>query len=107
MALRKYFYLFKLFSSEQVADGPFFTCMMQPFLQFNRPKKTSSSEDDDFLNPRKRLRTRSSQDDENAHVDSSVWSQYIGELLVYLRKSLLSDGILGITSEKTCVCIHI
>ena len=85
-----------------------FTCMMQPFLQFNRPKKTSSSEYDDFLNPRKRLRTRSSQDDENADVgDSSVLSQHIGELLVYLRKSLLSDGILGITSEKTCVCIHI
>ena len=82
--------------------------MMQPFLQFNRQKKTSSSEDDDFLNPRKRLRTRSSQDDENADVgDSSVLSHHIGEILVSLRKSLLSDGILGITSEKTCVCIHI
>lgn len=67
-------------------------------------KKTSSSEDDDFLHPRKRLRTSSSRDDENTYIgDSSLWSQHIGELLVYLKKSLLNDGILGITIEKTWV----
>ena len=60
-----------------------------------------------FSIPQKRLKTRSSQDDENADVDSSLWSQHIREQLVYLRKSMLNDGILGIIIEKTWVCIHI
>ena len=81
--------------------GLFFYTYDETVFAIYQAKKTSSSEDDDFLNPRKRLRTRSSQDDENADVDSSVWSLHIGEQLVYLRKSLLSDGIFGITNEKT------
>ena len=87
--------------------GFFFICMMRLFLQYTRQKKISSNFSKIFSIPEKRLRTRSSQDDENADVDSSVWSQHIGEQLVYLRKSLLNDGILGITFEKTWVCIHI
>ena len=52
--LRKYVYLCKLFSGEQVAHGSlfYFTCIMQPFLQFTRQKKPSSL-DVDFLNPEK------------------------------------------------------
>ncbi|XP_056001325.1 uncharacterized protein LOC125653624 isoform X1 [Ostrea edulis] len=35
--------------------------------------------------------------------DHALWTQHIGELLVYLQKSFRYEGILGITIEKTWV----
>lgn len=36
-------------------------------------------------------------------VDKNTWSQHIGDLFVYLDKSSVNEGILGITVKKTWV----
>lgn len=37
------------------------------------------------------------------NVDKNTWSQHIGDLFVYLDKSSVNEGILGITVKKTWV----
>lgn len=37
------------------------------------------------------------------NVDNSSWSQHIGDLFVYLDKSSVNEGILGISVKKTWV----
>lgn len=51
--------------------------------------------------PAKKLRNSSSLDTGN--VDNSSWSQHIGDLFVYLDKSSVNEGILGISVKKTWV----
>lgn len=54
--------------------------------------------------PAKKLRNSSSVDAGNVYnVDNSSWSQYIGDLFVYLDKSSVNEGILGISVKKTWV----
>lgn len=54
--------------------------------------------------PAKKLRNSSSVDAGNVYnVDNSSWSQHIGDLFVYLDKSSVNEGILGISVKKTWV----
>lgn len=54
--------------------------------------------------PAKKLRNSSSVDTANSYnVDNSSWSQHIGDLFVYLDKSSVNEGILGISVKKTWV----
>lgn len=54
--------------------------------------------------PAKKLRNSSSVDTANSYnVDKNTWSQHIGDLFVYLDKSSVNEGILGITVKKTWV----
>lgn len=54
--------------------------------------------------PAKKLRNSSSVDTANSYdVDSSSWSQHIGDLFLYLNKSSVNEGILGISVKKTWV----
>lgn len=54
--------------------------------------------------PAQKLRNSSSVDAGNVYnFDNSSWSRHIGDLFVYLDKSSVNEGILGISVKKTWV----
>lgn len=76
--------------------------MYDDFFKLYQVKKTLPGEI--CQPPTKKPRNSSSVDTANAYtVDNNSWSQHIGDLFVYLDKSSVNEGILGISVKKTWV----
>lgn len=79
-------------------------CVCESVYQKLQVKKNLQQDDTDSSPPKKKLRSSCSQEAEYSFIgDQDLWTQHIGELFVYLDKSVRPEGMLGFTIEKTWV----